>query len=307
MGKEREPKIEKEEEDLEMNEELQEIDEILENTKYVDNNIYANKEPKSIEEIIGKEAKEYWRLQHFDVENAYEKEEVREKLLMVYRGLPRAITNNELPEPFYSFKKTRGLLSEVFSRLELMEVDDYNKKMARFLERRPGLICFSGSFPYRINYDGKNIFKKEVFLDYSVKEKGKIMEANEDLVLFGKNIIHSMQSTRLDYLRKKDHGTLMADQGIKIVRYMEENKKYLSEELAKEASNVYEEFCWARGDDIDDNRERREVLKKRFQDEHAFNEECSRLEKRMLELGQEAITEIKRKMKENYEAKKESK
>lgn len=303
MGKEGKiEKIESEEEDFEMNEELKEIDEILENTKYIEDHIHANKKSKTAEEIIGGRTKDGWMLRSFIVENSHEKEEVREKVRMVHRELPRAITNNELPEPFYSFEQ-RKALSYLFGKLELMEIDDYNKKMARFLERRPGLICFGGSFPYRPNYDGKNIFKGEVFSDYGIKEKGEIIEANEDLVLFGKYIVYSMQATRLDYLRTKDHGTLMGDQGIKIVRYIKDNKKYLSEELAKEASDVYEEFCWARGDDIDDNRERREVLKERFQDEHAFNEEYLRLEKRMLEFGQEVITEIKEKMKENYEAK----
>lgn len=276
-------KIKSEEEGLEMNEELKEIDEILE--KY-----------KDVEIIRGiKDIKE-------------------EDYVLVYEKFPRVITNNELPEPFYSFEKREeeegGLLSKLFSRLELMEVDDYNKKMAGFLKRRPDLRFFGGLYPYQSNYDGKNIFKGEVFSDYSIKEKGETMEANKDLVKFGQTIIYTIQKDRLAF-SEKNFSLFVAEAyaDIRYVAYGKDAKKHLSEELLKKALDVYGEFTKARCEDIEPSswEEIKKESKKRFPTKKAWHDELVKLNDMTLEFSKEAITEIKQKMKENYEAKKESK
>jgi len=292
MGKE--GKIEKnkgnEGSGLEMNEEFKKIDEVLK--KYKD-----------------KEVDQWGQYDNWHTEE-YSKDRQA-----ICDNLPKAITNNELPERFYiTFYETDYIkfgepaeIGDFFNGLELMEIYKYHERMEEFLEMRPWSINMSGVKPYdRENYDGGVLSRGNIFKDYSIEEKASILETNQGVFRFLTDLMTKIQGARLDFdsndIEKMTN--VIADPGIKAVRMMAEisDERWVSKKIMNESRNLYDEMKLARGMDIKD--EHGNIIKRgrEFPNEEVLVNELSRLKEMMLKLISEMIAEVKQKMKDNYES-----
>lgn len=227
-------------------------------------------------------------------------EEYSKELEEILKEFPRAITNNELPERFY--ERFDNDLSKFFAELELVGIYKYHEKVVDFLERTPKLKVIPYFWPYthKRDYDGEIILKDDPFSSYKDEERLGLLESNDRSVRPAVKMITHAQRFRVAFKKfGLDHDTFEFGKAIahELFYGLDGIEKFISTDLLEKREELQKE------EELE-NKPSSEDYKKLFPTKKDREKHQTKIANMALDFIEETATEIRQKMKENYEKQK---